>query len=161
MCSVSSYGRTSYIFRGMRHIRTLARLLVAASLLTACGTSDPDADDPLGKWEATIHPDPVAHPDFAYRLTLDLERNGTHTSRYFVPDSSTKPASGFDGGWTLKGDSLTLTAIECFSADTAGVQAVIDCAMLLPSRGLRMIWNGVVISLGADTTRFVFHRRDG
>ncbi len=139
----------------------MRKYLLCALLLVSCNTTDSGSGGGeaalVGKWEASFNR-VIPSQGINTAVTLKIELGQDRKSSYEM-DWNGKYASGFAGGWSLSADTLFLTATRCFKADSSGAQAINNCDEDLPSRILKLNWDGSVISAGQDTARVVFRKK--
>lgn len=131
-------------------------MILSAALFHGCDSTDSDSGDPAGKWTTTFVRDVPGEAHGDVRITLDLGQD--KKSGYSVYWNG-QFSSGFDGGWSLKEDSLYLTATVCYKGDPTGAQSINNCDEDFPARVLAMFWNGSEMSIPIQEGRATFKRR--
>ncbi|MEO6098448.1 MAG: hypothetical protein ABIW76_23375 [Fibrobacteria bacterium] len=162
MSSSDSHGGTNYLSIGMNFIPRLGGfflipvLILSAVVFHGCDTTEESDPGPAGNWVTVFVRDETGGTHADVRIELDLGQN--KKSGYSVYWNE-QFASGFDGGWSLKGDSLYLTATVCYKGDSTGIQLINNCDEDFPARVLAMFWNGATMSIPITGGRATFTRR--
>lgn len=116
------------------------RLVVLATVLTACSSSGSDVNEPTTGGVSVTLTTTGANPDpDGYLLSIDgntplpIPDNGSYTADGFAVGSHTVQLSGLAENCTVQGDNpRTITIV---AGDTTAVTATIDCPTPAPTTG--------------------------